>query len=98
MTKLPAIILALIVCAAIFSSAAVAQPEDIVVQELKTILPNAVSDKVQYKLGNLQYDFANSKAIGTNGVYINYHHGHNAAVLTADNVVFDYKTGDADAD
>ena len=99
MTKLPAIILALIVCAALFSSAAVAQPEeDVVIQELKSILPNAVSDKVQYKLGNVQYDFANSKAIGTNGVYINYHHGRNAAVLTADTVVFDYKTGDVDAE
>ncbi len=97
MTKFPAILLALVVCAAIFSRAALAQPaDDIVIQQLNQVLPNLVSDKVQYQLGNLQYDLANHTAIGTNGVYINY--GHGAAVLTADNVVFNYQTGAVDAD
>jgi len=97
MTKFPAIIFALVVCAAIFPRAALAQQtEEVEIQELNQILPNLVSDKVQYKLGNLQYDFGNNTAIGTNGVYINYHQG--AAVLTADNVVLNYTNWDVDAE
>jgi lipopolysaccharide assembly outer membrane protein LptD (OstA) len=96
MPKFPAIILALVVGAALFPRVAAAQEEEVEIRALNEILPNAVSDKVQYKLGALEFDEKNNTAIGTNGVYINY--GRGAAVLTADTVVFHNETAEVDAD
>jgi LPS-assembly protein len=89
MPKFP-VILALVICAAIFAPAIFAQDdEDWVVKKLSEVLPGTVQ-------GDVQYDFANGTATGTNGIYINYNHG--AAVMTADNAFVNTKTGEVDAD
>ena len=83
-------ILALVVCAAFLGPVLWADDEqEWVVQRLSQVLPGTVE-------GQIDYDFANGTARGTNGIYINYNQG--AAVLTADNADVNTKTGDVDAD
>jgi lipopolysaccharide assembly outer membrane protein LptD (OstA) len=95
MIKFPAILRALAVCVVVFSRAALAQQaEDIDIEPLKQILPNAIGDKVQYNAGRVMAH--GNLLIGTNGIYINF--GQGAAVLTADSVVYNYNTSDVEAD
>jgi LPS-assembly protein len=89
MIKFPAI-LALIICAAVFTTAVSAEDTgDWVIQKLSDVLPGQV-------MGDIQYDFANGTAFGTNGIYINYKEGE--AELSADTASVNIKTGDVDAD
>ena len=87
MTKLPAI-LALLLCAVIFSTAAFAQEETgWQIEALNHIIPGTVE-------GQVDYDFAAGTATGTNGVFIRY----GTTVMTADSASVNTKTGDVDAD
>jgi lipopolysaccharide assembly outer membrane protein LptD (OstA) len=90
MMKFPAILLALLICAAFIPSAVLAQAdEDIVVKSLEEVLHGSLAGKVDF-------DLANGTATGTNGIYVNYNQG--AAVLTADYAFVNTKTGDVDAE
>jgi LPS-assembly protein len=95
MTKLPAALIALLACVAVFSPAASAQQgKDIDFGELSQLLPNVGGTQV--KVRHWSYNDANKTLLGTNGVYINY--GQGEAVLTADTVAFNYNTYEAEAD
>ena len=73
---------------AIFSMAAAAQDEaGVEISALSQILPGVAEGKVDY-------DEKTGLATGTNGIYVHY----GTAVLTADNIAVNIKTGDALAD
>ena len=90
MTRLPAILLALLVFAVLSSCAASAQDDaSVLVQGLEKIYHTDVQ-------GQVEWDNANETFTGTNGVYVNYNNG--AVVLTADTVLVRTKSGDIEAD
>lgn len=90
MTRFPAIILALVVSAALFAGAAVAE-ENFVVKSLHDVLPGTVE-------GKIAWNWATQTATATNGIYVNYSNGTNSVVLTADSAVLNYTNHDVDAD
>ena len=91
MKLFPAIALFFFVIAAAFAAGAPSE-ESWEVESLNRVLPGVAE-------GQVFYDLAAGTATGTNGVFIHYGSPvYGDAVLTADNVFVNTKTGDADAD